>query len=449
VFKSSLSKFSLLLGSCVLVGFGLWKVSDATSRIKPASIESDGLWTTVLVEQKGDKPIDYTIRRLQDEARFGRNRAEVMKRLGWAFISKARLSYDPGYYKFAEQCALFVQSQKRDDPDALLLQGHILHSSHKFKEAESIARKLIAVRNEASDQALLGDVLMEQGQLDQALMSYQSMINLRPNLQSYIRVAHMRWLKGDLEGAIEVMQTAVTASSSQEPEASAWAFTRLGIYGLQAGDLEMAARSAGIALEFAQNDAAALLLRARVLLAQGKPQSAVPLLETAATITRLPEYQWALADALREVGKPAAAQEIEKLLIREGQINDPRTLSLYLATRGQQIPIALKLADEELKTRSDVFTMDALAWGLKASGRLVEARWYSEKSLKEGTKDARLLYHAGSIAAARSDYVAAREFFRAADRIKQTLMPSERNDLNNQFAALAELEKHQAISCSN
>jgi tetratricopeptide (TPR) repeat protein len=93
--------------------------------------------------------------------------------------------------------------------------------------------------------------------------------------------------------------------------------------------------------------------------------------------------------------------------------------------------------------------MDAMAWALKAGGRLTEAREYSEKSMQEGTQDARLLYHAGSIALAMRNYPAAREFFRRADRIKQTLMPSERDDLNNQFAALRELEKHPAITCSN
>jgi tetratricopeptide (TPR) repeat protein len=203
-----------------------------------------------LLPHKGIEQIDREIRQLQHEARTATKRGETIKRLGWAFITKARLSYDPGYYKLAEQRSFCVQSDNANDPDAFLLQGHILDSLHKFKEAELVARKLVTIRNEALDHGLLGDVLMEQGRLDEAVVSYQKMINLRPDLQSYTRVANIRWLKGDLQGATAVMQMAVTGGSPREPEPTAWAYTRLGIYEFQAGNTEAAAKSAGIALQW-------------------------------------------------------------------------------------------------------------------------------------------------------------------------------------------------------
>lgn len=454
--KFSYPKLSLLSGGCVLVGFGLWKITDPTvagssaiKRTESVSVASKHPCIIALVPHRGEEPIDREISRLQDEVRSAQKPNESMKRLGWAFIRKARSSYDPGYYKLAEQCSFCVQSENAIDPDAFLLQGHILDSLHKFKEAESVARRLVTIRNEALDHGLLGDVLMEQGRLDEAVVSYQKMINLRPDLQSYTRVANIRWLKGDLQGATEVMQMAVTAGSPREAESTAWAYTRLGIYELQAGNTEAAAKSAGIALQFAENCAAALLLRGRILLAQGKAAEAIESLQRAATLTSLPEYQWALADALRETRKFQAVEEVERRLVSCGAANDPRTFALYLITRGQRIQQALALAQEELNTRSDVFTMDAVAWALKANNRLAEARDYSEKSLMEGTQDARLFYHAGSIASAMGNYADARESFRRADQIKQTLMPSERDDLNKQFGALRELEKSPAITRSN
>jgi len=48
------------------------------------------------------------------------------------------------------------------------------------------------------------------------------MIDIRPCLQTYARVAHVRWLKGDLDGAIELMEQAVKAGSTREPEPAAW-----------------------------------------------------------------------------------------------------------------------------------------------------------------------------------------------------------------------------------
>jgi tetratricopeptide (TPR) repeat protein len=446
--KLSYPKLSLLLGVCALGGFGLWKFTVShvvsSSAIKnPASVSTlaNNPCEIALAPHEGNEKFDLEIRQLQDAARIVKKRSETIKRLGWVYIKKARLSYDPGYYKLAEQCSLCVQSENANDPDAYLLEGHILDSLHKFKEAESVARKLVAIRNEASDHGLLGDVLMEQGRLSEAIGSYQKMIDLRPDLQGYTRIAHMRWLKGDLEGATEVMQTAVTAGSPLEPEPTAWAYTRLGIYELQAGNIEIAGKSAGIALQFAENYAAALLLRGRILLGQGKTSEAIKSLRRATTLTPLPEYQWTLADALREGGNTQAAEEVESRLLREGAANDPRTFALYLVERGQRIQQALALTEEELNTRTDVFTADAVAWALQANGRLAEARDYSDKSLREGTQDARLFFHAGSIAMSTGNYPEAQERFRRADEIKQTLMPSERDDLNRQFAALRELDK--------
>src|ERR1700722_3512965 len=172
------------------------------------------------------------------------------------------------------------------------------------------------------------------------------MIDLRPDLQSYTRVAHLRWLKGDLEGALEVMRMAVTSGSPRDPEPTAWAYTRLGIYQLQAGNPEMALRSASIASQFTGNYAAALLLRGRILLAQNRAQEAIESLKPAAALTQLPEYQWTLAEAFREAGEPQAAEELERTLVRNGAMNDPRTLVLFLATRGQQVQQALKLAED-------------------------------------------------------------------------------------------------------
>jgi tetratricopeptide (TPR) repeat protein len=450
----------LLMGGCALagLGFGLWRTkfqlqqfrSSASSgneeSISPHDITPCAI---ALAPHKGNEEIDREIKRLQDEARSDSERADTMKRLGWAFITKARLSYDPGYYKLSEQCALCIRSKNDDDPDALLLQGHILQSLHKFKDGEPIARKLVMIRNEASDYGLLGDVLMEQGRLTEAVGAYQKMIDLRPDLQSYTRIAHMRWLKGDLEGAIEVMRMAVTSGSPRDPEPTAWAYTRLGIYELQAGDTEIATKSAEIAFQFSENYAAAFLLRGRILLGQGKAEEAIESLQRAAALTRLPEYEWTLADALRKAGEPEAAERVESSLVCDGAINDPRTFALYLATRRQQVRQALKLAQDELDTRADVFTMDTLAWALNANGRLPEAREYSKKALNEGTQDARLFYHAGCIALSAGDYVEAERSFALSDQIKQMLMPSERDDLEKEFALLRDRATTRPTAVSN
>jgi tetratricopeptide (TPR) repeat protein len=456
VYKKLYLVAGIFLGISSLVGAAAWKFAvsfeQRPANSNPEATASIGVSTALaiaLAPHQGDEPIDREIRQLQDQVRAGKQRLEKMKRLGWAFVRKARLSYDPGYYKLAEQCALSIESENPKDPDALLLQGHIFDSLHKFREAESVARNLVTLRHQAPDYGLLGDILMEQGRLQEAIEPYQKMINLRPDLEGYLRIAHVRWLKGDLEGAQEIMKTAVTAGSPREPESTAWAYTRQGSYELQAGNTEVARRSADTALGYVANYPAALLLKARVLAASGNLQASIPLLQDAARQTMLPEYQWVLADTLREAGRTSEAEAVERGLLNSGAINDPRTFAIFLGTRGQHLQKALALAEAELTNRADVFTLDAMAWALKANGRLAESRDYSQRSLREGTCDGRLFYHAGSIALASGNYQDARTWFRRADAIKQMLMPSERNDLAQQFADVKARETTVAFSPSN
>ena len=145
-----------------------------------------------LTPVEGDGPVEKQIRQLQAKVEEGANRNAFLERLGWAFVAKARLSSDPGFYTLGEQAAKAIMQDAPDDPGALLLLGHILDAQHKFAEAEKIARRLVAQREFVFDYALLGDALMEQGQLSAAVEVYQKMVDLKPCLQTYSRVAHMR-----------------------------------------------------------------------------------------------------------------------------------------------------------------------------------------------------------------------------------------------------------------
>jgi tetratricopeptide (TPR) repeat protein len=137
------------------------------------------------------------------------------------------------------------------------------------------------------------------------------MVDLRPDLHSYSRVAYLRWLKGDVDGALEVMQMAAHAASPLDAESAAWVYAHLAVYQLQRGDAAGAGRSIAAALEFQKNYPPALLLRGRILLAEGKNAEAANALMLAAQLNPLPEYQWALADALRADGRAGEAEVVE------------------------------------------------------------------------------------------------------------------------------------------
>jgi Flp pilus assembly protein TadD len=171
-----------------------------------------------------------------------------------------------------------------------------------------------------------------------------------------------------------------------------------------------------------------MLARGRTLLAMDRSADAVVDLKRAVNLNPLPDYKWILADALVSAGDSTQASTIESQ-IAEGSREDPRTLSLYLATRQHDVERAVQLAQQELTNRQDVFTHDALAWALAAAGHIAEAQQHITQALSEGTADPRLYLHAGVIAALNNDRKAAARWVEKAANGQQMLLPSERSKL--------------------
>lgn len=380
----------------------------------------------VLTPQAGAAAEDAEIRQWQIRAGAPAAKAADFERLGWAFVGKARRTLDAGYYALAEKTVVALETQFGASAESRLLRGCVFHNEHRFHEAESIARGLVAERGEPEDFGLLGDALMEQGKLTEAVEALQRMVNLKPGVEAYSRIAHVRWLKGDLSGATAMMEAAARATSPREAEVCAWTLSRLAGFYLQAGRLDAALNAANAAAARAPDYPPALLARGRTLLAEGKNAEAVDALQRATDLNPLPEYQWWLADALRAAGRAREAAKVEAALKARGAASDPRTFALFLATRGEEPAVAVRLAREELANRADVFTHDALAWALAASGDSSAAETEMRAALAEHTADARLFFHAGEIALARGDAGEAERFFAQARPLSAALTPSER-----------------------
>lgn len=418
------NKVLAVLGSLILL-FALLASRKTSRPAEPENSSSKSVACRfVLASLSGNASIDEEIARQQTLIRNGSTAG--LERLGWTFVKKARLTFDASYYNLAEQCAQCMEANGANGPDTLLLRAHALQSLHRFNEAEAVARRLVSMRERPFDYGVLGDVLVDQGKVREGAAAYQKMIDLRPDLQSYARAAHVRWLTGDLNGAIELMKLAVSGSSPNDPETAAWVYTRLAHYQWQQGATKQALESCSAALTVQPNYAPAMLARGRVLLALHRPADAVVELQHAARLNPLPEYQWALADALALTGDRDHAKEVESQIIARGATEDPRALSLFLATRGENIEQAVELAQRELTNRQDVFTHDALAWTLAVAGRTPEAQLHATQALSEGTVDARLLLHAGIIAALNHDITQAKRRLQQASAIQQMLLPSER-----------------------
>ena len=422
----------IVLGALIVLGVAAGKQAfQPAARENSAANDSTAQPAScrlVLASLPVEKPIDREIADQQAAIVNGSLRANAVERLGWTFVKKARLSFDAGFYKLAEQCAACLEALGSKGPDALLLRAHALQSLHHFREAETVARELVSRRERPFDYGVLGDILIDEGKVREAAGAYQKMVDLRPDLQSYARAAHVRWITGDLAGAIELMKLATSASSPNDPEASAWAFTRLALYQLQRGTTKQALESCDAALALQSDYAPAILARGRTLLAMNRAADALVDFRQAAKLNPLPEYEWAVADALSLTGDRAQAAELESQ-IADRYTEDPRSLSIFLATHQHDVERAVRLAEQELTNRGDVFSHDALAWALAAAGRPSEAQQQMNQALSEGTADARLYLHAGVIATLNGDNSRATRWLKAATAIQQMLWPSERTQL--------------------
>ena len=236
-----------------------------------------------------------------------------------------------------------------------------------------------------------------------------------------------------------MMEEAIACGSYRDPEPMAWVTARLAFLQWQSGDSETALRTADRALAIVPDYPHALWVIGRVQLAQHQTQASIAALEKAIAKSPLLELQWALIDAYQAAGESAKAAAVEATLKRSGAAEDPRSFSLYLATQGLLPERALSLATAELKTRSDVFTHDALAWAQHAVGQHAEALASIRQALAEGTLDARLFLHAGVIAQASSSNQEATQWLGKAQSMRGLLLPSEQSALDRSLAAVAAL----------
>lgn len=392
------------------------------SAAKPVDLNRE----LILTPHAGTAAEDREIVRWQERAGQSGATVEAYERLAWAYIAKARRTLDAGYHVLAEKTAAAIETSFGASAEAQLIRGHVAHQLHRFAAAERLARQLVATREGARELALLSDVLVDQGKLTEAIAVLEKMAAAKPGAEAFSRIAHVRWLKGDVDGAVEAYRGAFRATAAEDEEVQAWLLTRLSSLELQRGELAAAEKLAGTAVERLPAYPPGWLARGRVRLARGETMAAVADLRRAAELQRAPEIDWWLADALRLTGDEAGAAVVEQRLRERGALDDPRTLALFLATRGEDARRALQLAQVELKERRDVFSQDAVAWAALAAGEPGLAQDHLRAAMAEGTRDARLALHAAEIALRTGDDVAARRAIEAAREMSATLTPSER-----------------------
>jgi tetratricopeptide (TPR) repeat protein len=358
-----------------------------------------------LFDVKGQAVVDGLLRERITAAKAREGGLDPWILLGQAWVQKARTSADAGFYLHADACAKVALRMAPSSRGAHNLRALVLMNAHRFREARDLAIQMLA--RDGDDAMALGtlsDALLELGDIEGSEAALGRMLDGAPSLPSYARASYLKWLRGDRLGATEAIGLAIDAGQGQrDREPTAWVVTEAALIFWHAGDYARAASGFDMALAHMPGYAPALVGKARALLSEGNGADAAVLLDEAWRRSPVVETGWLLGDARAAVGDVAGAERAWSAAIDEGRRTDRRTLALLLATRQRDLPEALRAIEEERLERGDIYTEDAYAWVLHRLDRDDEARMHSDRAMRLGTKDARLLFHAGAIRAALGD----------------------------------------------
>ena len=369
-----------------------------------------------LLPPTGQLAVDKNIVKLQEFVARQPEKADGWLALGSAWIRKARDDAKPSLYANANACTDIALRLQPENRLASELKGLVLMNDHRFEEARKLMQSLVeASPDHPVAWGTLSDAQLELGRSKEAVESAQRMMDLKPNLPSYSRAAHLQWLHGDLAGAKQSLRYAVDAGQDgKDKEPKAWVLVQAAMMFWNEGDYDGAMAGFDSALKDLPDFPPALVGKARVLLGQGDARQAAPLLATAYKANPLVETGWLLGDAREAAGDLAGAAQARAEIEKRGKLADPRTLSLYYTAHDREPDLALQLAQEEIKSRDDQYTEDALAWALYRKGRLDDALVATDKTAALGTRDARLWFHQGAIHLAKGDAAKGRALLTAA-----------------------------------
>lgn len=351
-------------------------------------------------------PDETAISRSQDHVRSHPRNSKAYHALAEALLVRKRETSNRKYFALAKDA--LVAAQKLDPTDALIRTTavQLLFEDHQFEKAATQSRALIRQdSSNATAHLLLSDALLEQGDYDGAVASLENAMNRAPGLRVYARGSYLRWLDGDLEGAIEFMDDALRLGSLT-PEAVAWCQAELGMLHWHAGNSEEASKAAARAIALVSHYPPALELMARIASSDGKRLEAIALYQDLLRRRRTVAAHLALSELLAAQGLDDEAKKQAELASSMAS-HDPAPLALYYARLDINSERALELASTAVAERSNVYTRDAQALALLRVGKAQAAK-AALGEMSQGSLDSSLWLHRGLIMAATKDFDAAR-----------------------------------------
>ncbi len=331
--------------------------------------------------------------------------------LSRAYLQKMRETADPSLYATIEKFVEQAEKIEPANPEVIAVRALIALSRHQFKTALALGKKTLQANpDNTSYYGLIADAQIELGQYPQAIETIQTMVDRRPDFDSFTRIAYARELYGDIAGAIEAMQSALAAGAAF-PENTAWAHAELGRLYTNSSQPKLAAEQYTAALAVIPDFAPALRGLGYNALTNAQTTTAKTYFDQAATALPTPEHVTNQADWHATYGDAFKAEQIYELVeiiyaeAEKKGVNSNLEFSLFLADHDRKPAEALQRAKTSYLERQSVHGADVLAWALYKNKQFTEAKKYSQTALSLNGGDPAMLFHASKIAAALGESV--------------------------------------------
>lgn len=346
---------------------------------------------------------------------------------GRELIQQARQNSDRELLALAERAFQRAIDLEPGSADGYVGLATLALSRHQFAQGLELGRTAQALAP-ASPQPLgaVFDALVELGRYDEARDAIEAMLRIRPDLASLSRLSYFHELHGRLDLAIEAMEQAITAGSS-DVEHVTFARTVLGHLWLLEGDRGRARQVFEDALAAIPGYVPALVGSARSAAAMDDGAAAQRLLEEALEAQQEPAVMVLLGEAREMSGDLAGAEETYRQAVvteaaHRATGEAPEAFGAVLEADHGDPALALTLAELAYAHAPSIGTADALAWALFKVDELPRAQEHADEALRTDTVDPVILYHAGVISSANGQHERADELLRAS-RSRSTAGP--------------------------
>lgn len=423
--------------ACLALGVagGAWWASSRTSQSGAAPLRAASAAAPVDVLDSIPRPTgtlatNAAIAKWTAKARENRGDARALVNLGDALMQHVRESADTTYYAHAEglyQKALALQPRNGEATVGL---AWVSGGRHQFDESIEWARQAIAIdpRSNAA-YGLIGDAQVEQGDYPSAFKSYQKMLDLRPDLSSYSRGAHLLHITGRFMQAGWLMRKAID-SGATSGENTAWCRAQLALIYFSDGNVPAAEMVLADALAKTPRNRHVLAAMGKVKAARGQFPAAISFYKKAIAIAPEHDTLIALGDIHALTGNKAEAEkqfvQVEALHRRDHEASDTShdfPMAQFYADHDRNLVEALRLAEARKLTKNP-FEQDILAWCYHKNKQPQQAKAAIRRALRQKTSDARILFHAGMIYAQAGEPVDAQKYLYRAISLNPNFSPT-------------------------